>query len=127
MGPGELRSGHFTVGADGSYFVMELLAAFIGCYPGVRVSVAMGNSQSVIEVLMEYRADVAVLAWVRVDVVSRAELGDDARLESWEYLVCLRERRNLRTVKAFLSLIEEAKASRSDAAVPVAEAPAAME
>ncbi len=209
---GELRSGHLKVGADGPYFVMELLAAFIGRYPGVRVTVAMGNSQSVVQDLVDYRADVAVLAWVGDDrrfhsipysrqpvvvfvprdhewagrtairlaelegramvlrevgsttrqilekalgaagvsprvvmeigsrealreavaaglgvgVVSRAELGGDARLwpleiadarlESWEFVVCLKERRNLRTVKAFLSLVEDARASRSDAA-----------
>ncbi len=209
---GELRSGHLKVGADGPYFVMELLAAFIGRSPGVRVTVAMGNSQSVVQDLVDYRADVAVLAWVGDDrrfhsipysrqpvvvfvprdhewagrtairlaelegramvlrevgsttrqilekalgaagvsprvvmeigsrealreavaaglgvgVVSRAELGGDARLwpieiadarlESWEVVVCLKERRNLRTVKAFLSLVEDARASRSDAA-----------
>ena len=213
---GELRSGHLKVGADGPYFVMELLAAFVGRYPGVRVSVSMGNSQAVLKDLVEYRADVAVLAQVEVDrrfhsipytrqpvvvfvprdhewagrrdirlaelegrpmvarevgsttrrivedalaeagvrphvvleigsrealreavaaglgvgVVSRAELGGDdrlwplevadVRLESWEYVICLNERRNLRTVQAFLDLVEEAKASRPDAAAPAA-------
>ncbi len=198
-----LRSGHLKVGADGPYFVMGLLAAFIARYPGVRVTVAMGNSEAVLHDLVEYRADVAVLAHVDdsrrfhaipysrqpvvafvprdhewagrasirlaelegqpmvvrevgsttrrvledalagagvrprvvmeigsreavreavaaglgIGVVSRAELGrddrlwalevSDARLESWEYVVCLRERRKLRTVEAFLGLVEE--------------------
>ena len=201
----EMRSGHLRVGADGPFFVMPLLAAFIARYPGVRVTVAMGNSQSVLADLLEYRADVAVLARVGDDkrfyavpfsrqpvvvfvsrdhawagrdeirlaeldgqpmvlrevgsttrrifeaalgragvrprvaleigsrealreavaaglgigVVSRAELGGDerfatlavadARLESDEFVVCLKERRNLRTVQAFLDLVAAAR------------------
>ncbi len=201
----ELRSGHLRVGADGPFFVMPLLAAFIARYPGVRVTVAMGNSQSVLADLLEYRSDVAVLARVGGDkrfhavpfsrqpvvlfvphdhawagrdeillaeldgqpmvlrevgsttrrifeaaleragvhprvvleigsrealreavaaglgigVVSRAELGGDerfatlavadARLESDELVVCLKERRNLRTVQAFLDLVSAAR------------------
>ena len=206
---GELRSGRLNVGADGPYFVMELLAAFVARYPGVGVAVAMGNSQSVLQDLVDYRSDVAVLAWLGGDrrfhavpfsrqplvvfvprdhewagrtgirladlagrpmvvreigsttrrileqaldqagvrprvvmeigsreaqreavaaglgigVVSRAELGGDSRLwplevvdanlDSWESVVCLKERRNLRTVEAFLGLVEEAKADRA--------------
>ncbi len=201
----ELRAGHLRVGADGPFFVMPLLAAFIARYPGVRVTVSMGNSQSVLGDLIEYRSDVAVLARVDGDkrfyalpfsrqpvvvfvprdhpwagrgeirlaeldgqpmvlrevgsttrrifeaalqrgrvrprvvleigsrealreavaaglgigVVSRAELGGDerfatltvadARLESDEFVVCLKERRNLRTVQAFLDLVTAAR------------------
>ena len=61
----ELRGGHLKAGADGPYFVMGLLASFIARYPGVRVTVAMGNSQSVLRDLVEYRTDVAVVA--RID------------------------------------------------------------
>ena len=207
---GELRSGRLNVGADGPYFVMGLLAAFVARYPGVRVTVAMGNSQSVQEDLVDYRCDVAVLAglgedrrfhaipfsrqplivfvprdhdWagrtgirlaelegrpmvvrevgsttrrvleqalddagvrprvvleigsrealreavaagLGVGVVSRAELGGDPRLwplevidaglDSWESVVCLNERRNLRTVEAFLGLVEEERSRRAD-------------
>ncbi|MFQ5784434.1 MAG: LysR substrate-binding domain-containing protein [Alphaproteobacteria bacterium] len=210
----ELRSGHLKVGADGPYFVMGLLAAFIGRYPGIRVSVAMGNSRAVLQDLLDYRTDVAVLAhsgddrrfhaipysrqpvvmfvprdheWAGRDsirlgeldgrsmvlrevgsetrqvfeaaldavgvkpqvvmeigsrealreavaaglgigVVSRAELGGDDRLrpievadvalETCEYVVCLRERRNLRTVQAFLDLVEEGGTEKHAATAP---------
>ncbi len=220
---GELRSGHLKVGADGPYFVMELLAAFVARYPGVGVTVAMGNSQSVLRDLIDYRSDVAVLAWLGADrrfhaipysrqplvvfvprdhewagrtgialaelagrpmvvrevgsttrrileqaldaagvrprvvmeigsrealreavaaglgigVVSRAELGGDSRLrplevvdtdlDSWESVVCLNERRNLRTVEAFLGLVEEAKARAPTPPLADGRGPAAME
>ena len=196
----ELRGGHLRAGADGPYFVMGLLASFIGRYPGVRVTVAMGNSQSVLRDLVEYRTDVAVVAridddrrfhavsltnqpvvlfvprehpWARrrgirlaelegqpmilreegsstqqiiedalaeagvtprvvmeigsrealheavaaglgIGVVSAAEFGtdprlkavkiSDTRLEAQEFVVCLKERRNVRTVQAFFDL-----------------------
>ena len=71
----ELRGGHLKAGADGPYFVMGLLASFISRYPGVRVTVAMGNSQSVLRDLVEYRTDVAVVA--RID--------DDRRFHAKPY------------------------------------------
>jgi len=196
----ELRGGHLRAGADGPYFVMGLLASFIGRYPRVRVTVAMGNSRSVLRDLVEYRTDVAVVAridddrrfhavsltsqpvvlfmprnhpWAKrcgirlaelegqpmilreegsstrqiiedalaeagvapqvvmeigsrealheavaaglgIGVVSAAELGtddrltvvkiSDTRLEAQEFVVCLKERRNVRTVQAFFDL-----------------------
>ncbi len=204
----ELRGGYLKVGADGPYFVMGFLAAFIARYPGVRVTVTMGNSQAVLQDLFEFRTDVAVLAridddqrlhaiphtrqpvvvfvssdheWANrrgiklaelegramvlrevgsstrqvfesalaeagvkprvvleigsrealheavaaglgIGVISKAELGhdprlraigiSDAKLESREYVVCLNERRNLRTVRAFLELVGEQKSAK---------------
>ena len=209
----ELRGGHLRAGADGPYFVMGVLAAFIERYPGVRVTVAMGNSQSVLRDLVDYRTDVAVVARIDDDrrfhavpyirqpvvvfvprthkwgkrrgirlaelegqpmilreegsstrqifedalakariaprvvmeigsrealheavaaglgigVVEAAELGTDdrlttlgvtdARLEATEYVVCLKERRNLRTVQAFFDLADAEKANREGKAV----------
>ena len=63
----ELRGGQLQVGADGPYFVMGLLAAFAARYPSVRVSVAMGNSREIVQDLIEYRVDVAVLAYAGED------------------------------------------------------------
>lgn len=207
----ELRGGHLRAGADGPYFVMGMLAAFIECYPGVRVTVAMGNSQSVLRDLVDYRTDVAMVArvddarrfhaapyirqpvvvfvprthqWGKrrgirlaelegqpmilreqgsstrqiiekalakagvsprvvmeigsrealheavaaglgIGVVEAAEIGTDdrlttlgitdANLEATEYVVCLKERRNLRTVQAFFDLADAEKAGRKPA------------
>lgn len=72
---GELRSGSLRVGAVGPYHVTEMLARFNQRYPGVQVAVRVGNSASVLGDLVEYRADVAVLA----------QYTEDPRLHSMPY------------------------------------------
>src|SRR5688572_23976576 len=59
---GELKSGQLRVGAVGPFHVTEMLARFNGRYPGVGVSVRVGNSEVVLQELVDYRTDVAVLA-----------------------------------------------------------------
>lgn len=64
---GELRSGHLRVAAVGPHHVTKMLVAFNHRYPGIKVSVSTGNSEDVIERLLDYRADVGVLAQVLRD------------------------------------------------------------
>jgi aminoethylphosphonate catabolism LysR family transcriptional regulator len=59
---GELRSGNLRVGAVGPFHVTKMLAAFNQRFPGIHVSVRVGNSESVLRSLVDYRTDVAVLA-----------------------------------------------------------------
>jgi len=59
---GELKSGYLRVGAVGPFHVTEMLARFNKRYPGVEVSVRVGNSEVVLQELVDYRTDVAVLA-----------------------------------------------------------------
>jgi aminoethylphosphonate catabolism LysR family transcriptional regulator len=59
---GELRSGHLRVAAVGPHHVTKMLVDFNLRYPGIKVSVSTGNSQDVLERLLDYRADVGVLA-----------------------------------------------------------------
>lgn len=59
---GELKSGHLRVAAVGPSHVTKMLVAFNQRYPGIKVSVSTGNSQDVLDRLLEYRADVGVLA-----------------------------------------------------------------
>lgn len=58
---GELRSGRLEIGADGPFSVMDLVARFIGRYPGVGVAVRIGNAARVLADLREGRSDLAVL------------------------------------------------------------------
>ena len=59
---GELKSGQLRVGAVGPFHVTEMLARFNRRYPGLEVSVRVGNSEVVQQELLDYRTDVAVLA-----------------------------------------------------------------
>ncbi len=59
---GGLEHGYLTVGADGPYHVMSHLAAFRERYSQIKVSLAIGNSDDMLEDLLAYRTDVAVLA-----------------------------------------------------------------
>jgi aminoethylphosphonate catabolism LysR family transcriptional regulator len=59
---GQLRSGHLRVGAVGPFHVTEMLAGFNRAFPGVQVSVRVGNSETVLATLLDYQTDVAVLA-----------------------------------------------------------------
>lgn len=64
---GELRSGHLRVAAVGPSHVTKMLVAFNQRYPNVKVSVSTGNSQDVLDRLLDYSADVGVLAQVLKD------------------------------------------------------------
>lgn len=61
---GELRSGHLRVAAVGPSHVTRMLVAFNQRYPGIKISVSTGNSQEVLDRLLDYSADVGVLAQV---------------------------------------------------------------
>jgi DNA-binding transcriptional LysR family regulator len=53
--------------------VTEMLVAFNERYPGIEVSVSIGNSRDTVRSLMEFRTDIAVLAYV------------DKKLPAWHY------------------------------------------
>lgn len=72
---GELKSGHLRVGAVGPFHVTEMLARFNRRFPGLEVSVRVGNSEVVQQELLDYRTDVAVLA----------QFTDDPRFHSVPY------------------------------------------
>ncbi len=63
----ELAHGHLRVGADAPMHVIALLARFRRRYPGVRVSLSIGNSSEVLRRLFDLRSDVAVVAEVPAD------------------------------------------------------------
>ncbi|WP_028605605.1 LysR substrate-binding domain-containing protein [Ottowia thiooxydans] len=64
---GELRSGHLRVAAVGPSHVTKMLAAFNHHYPAINISVSTGNSEDVLTRLLDYSADVGVLAQVLKD------------------------------------------------------------
>lgn len=64
---GELRSGQLRVAAVGPSHVTKMLVAFSQRYPGIKVTVSTGNSQDVLDRLLDYSADVGVLAQTSSD------------------------------------------------------------
>jgi aminoethylphosphonate catabolism LysR family transcriptional regulator len=75
---GSLRTGRLALGADGPFAVMDLLAAFLQRYPGVRVTMRLGNATRTLADLREGHTDVAVLNLIEPgeDLVSRPLLRD---------------------------------------------------
>ncbi|HVL74126.1 MAG TPA: LysR substrate-binding domain-containing protein [Beijerinckiaceae bacterium] len=63
----ELRTGKLRVGAVGPFHVTEMLAAFNRRYPGIQISVVIGNSLEAQRALLDYETDVAVLAHIDED------------------------------------------------------------
>ena len=63
----DLRTGHLRIGAVGPYHVTEMLAVFGRRYPGIRISVSIGNSLDVQRALLAYETEVAVLAHIDED------------------------------------------------------------
>jgi len=64
---GGFQTGEFHVGAVGPYHATEMLSAFSERYPGIKLSVTVGNSRVMVQQLIDYTADVAVLAHVEDD------------------------------------------------------------
>ena len=57
-----LSKGHLRIGADAPHHVTAPLAAFTRRYPGIQLSLTVGNSAELARDLLEHRIDVAVLA-----------------------------------------------------------------
>ena len=64
---GGFQTGHLRVGAVGPYHATEMLSVFHACYPGINLSVTVGNSMDMVRRLLDYSIDVAILAHVEDD------------------------------------------------------------
>ncbi|NKB19816.1 MAG: LysR family transcriptional regulator [Alphaproteobacteria bacterium] len=62
-----LQTGHLKMAADASLHVVQLVGEFRQQYPGISVSLTIGNSDVVLGQLLDYTADVGVLANVPAD------------------------------------------------------------
>lgn len=64
---GKLAHGHLRIGAVGPFHVMKMLSVFQRQFPGIHVSVELGNTREVLQRLRDYRTDVAVLSQIESD------------------------------------------------------------
>ena len=58
----DLRSGTLKIGAVSPFHVIEMIEAFNARFPDVYMSIALGNSESVLRELATYGCDIGVLA-----------------------------------------------------------------
>ena len=64
---GGFNVGELHVGAVGPYHATEMLSLFSEMFPDIKLSVAVGNSREMVDLLLDYSVDVAVLAHVEDD------------------------------------------------------------
>jgi len=62
---GKLNTGKLRIGAVGPFHVIEMVDAYHRLYPGVDMSIRVGNSAEVLADLTNYVTDIAVLAGAR--------------------------------------------------------------
>lgn len=56
-----IQRGHLRVGAVGPYNVMPVLAQFRRWYPGIHITLSVGDSRQIVERILSYQADIGVL------------------------------------------------------------------
>ena len=59
---GNLTRGHLKLAAVGPFHATEMIARFLTSYPGITVSMLLGNSDQTLQRILELEADVAILA-----------------------------------------------------------------
>ena len=64
---GRFNTGTLKVGAVGPFHAIEMLSAFNARYPGIKLPVRTGNSREILDLLLDFQVDVAVLAYVAGD------------------------------------------------------------
>lgn len=81
-----LKRGHLRVGADAPYHSVPFLAVFHRRYPSLRLSMSIGNSEKLLNDLLDQHCDVAIAA----------NVGSDARIFSLpfreDYLIAFVDR-----------------------------------
>ena len=61
---GGILTGDLRIGAVGPYHATGILAKFNRIHPGINLTVKLGNSMEMVDLLMNYSVDVAVLAHI---------------------------------------------------------------
>ncbi|KCV51417.1 aminoethylphosphonate catabolism associated LysR family transcriptional regulator [Bordetella bronchiseptica MBORD675] len=78
----DLREGCLRVGATGPFYIMDTVRRYNQRYPAIELSVAIGNSQSMLQALHDYRIDVATssVAMNNPNLYRRAIAADPLRI-----------------------------------------------
>jgi aminoethylphosphonate catabolism LysR family transcriptional regulator len=63
----KFKHGNLIVGTVGPHFVMKLLAKFNKKFPGIKITVNSGNSEEIINQLLNFKIDVGVVGNIKPD------------------------------------------------------------
>lgn len=63
----DLREGNLRIGATGPYYIMDTVRAYNQRYPGIDLTLAIGNSQSMLQALHDYRIEIATSSFLMDD------------------------------------------------------------
>lgn len=63
----QIKTGHLHLATVGPFHATEILAAFKRAHPGIEISTLLGNSQRTLEHILNFEAEVAILAHVPED------------------------------------------------------------
>ena len=74
----DLREGLLRIGATGPYYIMETVQRYNQRYPGVDLMLTIGNSQSMLQALHDYRIEVATSSYLMQDAhLYRRQIASD--------------------------------------------------
>lgn len=59
----DMREGNLRIGATGPYYIMETVQLFNQRYPGIDLTLTIGNSQTMLQALHDYRIEVATSSY----------------------------------------------------------------
>lgn len=60
----DLREGHLRVGATGPFYIMDTVQRYSQRYPGVDLTLTIGNSQTMLRALQDYQIEVATSSYL---------------------------------------------------------------
>lgn len=60
----DLREGHLRVGATGPFYIMDTVQRYSQRYPGIDLTLTIGNSQAMLQALQDYRIEVATSSYL---------------------------------------------------------------
>ena len=63
----DLREGNLRIGATGPYYIMDTVRRYNQRYPGIDLTVTIGNSQSMLQALQDYRIEIATSSFLMDD------------------------------------------------------------
>lgn len=63
----DLGEGHLRVGATGPFYIMDTVQRYSQRYPGIELTLKIGNSQAMLQALQEYRIEVATSSYLSDD------------------------------------------------------------